>query len=686
MPKLIFRLAALLALTALLLAGAATLLSSSAAAQGDSDESSSNVQQNAPQDDDQPASPAFTVNHEAEVETGCAGRNSGAPCESETRYFVFDTPEDYFQFLSERTAWLHSRIDPDASEADLLYWQAYRSDTAQWPLGTLAAGGDPPNVAVTGLSVRIPEGCTHNIFSCRFADYSFNFLDVNQAIVFLEEREAWLDAYAQGDTSVSATWWQNYPRIAPPFLANQAFTVETACDDGRNYRQDCDTETRYFNFHTEAQYFSFLKQRGDWQMRRFDADRDAAAAVTVDYDYYHDFESSHVPFETFALDATVSDTMTLEDVPVSVNSVCNSDRSHCSQLIRYFDFVANEHAVLFAQDRLRWLEGRFNADANAETHWWKQFDWTTAPGEPAALENVRWAVDRRCTHTSCRSDEYYFNFANYNDYLFFLKKQSDWRTFLYDRFARQSPNPDHWKAYAYSEDKFPENTPTEVVREKQVNFSEMRTWVPTDCTSGSGHKLHDLYSCDMQERTFTFNDTEHAVEYMLGRLAWNYAVMDEDASADPTWWETYRSWEWMPAELQGLAVNNIPWCYTVNGHQYCTTITRYFWHDDWRDRGAFQREHQAYRDGTSTDWDFWMDYTWDYDDEDRSDWFEGQNERVSVPLACTGPYSCVHGIRYFHFFSAEERENFYEVHEELQNNGNWLIPYWAFFKSREHPF
>ena len=164
------------------------------------------------------------------------------------------------------------------------------------------------------------------------------------------------------------------------------------------------------------------------------------------------------------------------------------------------------------------------------------------------------------------------------------------------------------------------------------------------------------------------------------------AVLDDDAAAgDPDFWTSYRSWEQNPPELQGLAINQIPWCYHESGVNYCVTITRHFWFVDWRERGEFQREHRDYRDGTTSDWQWWFKYRWGYDSDTIIEWDGAQNQRIRVPVACTGAYSCVHGFKFFNFADWAEKQEFQALHNTLQNDGTQTPFYRASYDWSDSP-
>ena len=711
---LLLRLTALFALTALLLAGAFALIGTTAAQESsdssqdgeqveqedsdDSEESDGSEDSDDSTEEEEEAEaepgPAWKINHEAHVETSCSARDASVACTLQNRYFAFDTQYEYYEFLLERTNWQHSRYDLDAPEASMSYWQDYRSSTTEWEDGTLVdADRDPPTTAeLSVVSLRVPTDCNENVFDCGYAGYEFTFDDINDAITFMEEREDWIYAVGQDDTSVSGTWWFSYssnaplPPATPPYLANQLYTVETECPDGRRYNRSCTTEDRYFHFHTEADYFNFLKQRGDWQMRRFNRDRDAEDAVTVDLDYYQDFTSNPGEDPRPELDESVSAELNLVDVKISVNSTCNGDRSHCSQLLRFFDFEDNEDAIAFANERLDWLDDRFNAVRSASPHWWKDYAWTPKRGAVPYKQNFRIHVHRSCRtswlsgQTSCRGGFYYFNFATQTDYLYFLRKWGDYWMYRYDDDAPRVSTT-FWKSFKNDDERLPENTPAGDPVKDSIDIDALRVWVPNNC------RISNIQGCNAEQREFSFRNQGQAIDFMEERKAWHTAAVSDDSGPSPNWWKDYRNWVWKPSVLQGLRINSIPWCQQESGQQVCYEVTRYFWYNTWRVRGEFQRAHEAWQDGTATDWEFWMDYDWNFEDK-RSGivtWNDGQNHAYNVPVGCTGPYTCIHDQRYFNFSTSAEKTGFDELHAEQQNDGTKGTFYWLSYRFWDTP-
>ena len=723
MPHLLFRLTAAFAVTALLLASALTLMSGPVLAQDPPDDQQQAQQPADPQDDgteestddsevidgnDQaPVSEdVFLLNEEFVVETYCPnGIAHPNLCDVETRYFVFDTMEEYYLFLQERTTWRHYRFDQNLPAADINYWRFFRHSREEWPSYTVQDGNAPTTVNLTDVPAFVPVTCQANVFACSLEERRFTFFKgVQQGYYFFEDLDEWIDARTESNTAVSHTFWRDkgYEYTlppTPPYLANQEITVDTACDDGTDRDAACTAETRYFHFHTEAQYFDFLHQRGDWLMSRFapslevslsvddgsdddDASDDEAGAWLYWQAFDHRTEMEDDPIR----DEAVSDTLSLEDVAIDVDTDCGSEAGHCVPVTYYFDFADNQAAIDFQLDRLAWLESELSGDDSVDADWWLTADYTTAPGEPAARQNVLITVDQRCSGIDarmiCDSDAYYFNFATESDYLHFLKELGD------NRMAQYDPNSSiasddgighqFWRAFDPSPLARPWNTPAGDAVRGDFDLSAVQIVVPVDC-------VDNIKGCDGQLREFTFANSLTAANLLSARVDWLHGVLQQDDTADPNFWINYRSWEQNPPELQGLRLNNIPWCYDAAGEQICTEITRYFWHVDWRDRGDFQREHQAWQSGASTDWSFWMDYDWGYDATAIVNQDLLQNQRISVPVACTGPYSCVHAVKFINFTDWQQKGEFQALHEAQQNDGTQTTFYWLQFDTSDAP-
>ena len=676
MPPPLRRLTAVLALTALttlLAAGAFIFLSPAAAQEAD----------NTP----------YLVNYAADIETSCDRSSGTIDCSYDTKYFVFDTKAEFVFFLQRRSDFRQSLLIGDTGPYDHYYWHSFRQRDSEWPADTQVSDRSFPGFEGGSFTWPVPTACTDNIHQCLYHLRRFTFTANDETVTFLQDRLRWLQALEDGDESVAADWWEDYtsidppasaPAPTPPFLANQVFTVELACPDGRSYEETCTTGARYFNFHTEAEHLDFLLQRGDWHMSRFDGDTHAPSPATVDRDYWKSFTNSAVRFNHPALDSTVSADLNREDVAASVNAGCSADLSHCTQLTRYFDFADNDEAVDFAQQRLAWLEDRFAADTSASNDWWREFYWTTAAGDRPYLQNQQFELPYSCIidwdigTVACDANSRYFNFAAPADYGYFLKKQGDFYSFFIDRHSGLAHQWHTWSNWDHSVEPHPENQPSDPVK-TDWDFENIRVYVPIECAS-------NISDCTLQERVFHFNSDQQMVDFFEARHAWlaTYHAQDEDG-ASHDWWESYRSWEWQPDVLQGLRINNIPWCQREDGEQACYEVTRYFWHDDWRERGEFQRAHEAWQDGTATDWKFWMDYDWGFDSDGTSTWNDGQNVTYNVPVACTGPYSCVHDRRYINFDTPRQKRVFEVAHSQRQNDGTQPTFYWLSYRYGETP-
>ena len=737
MPKLALRFAAVLALTALMFAGAFTLMNGPVLAQ-DSQTPAQDDPQDPPQDpqddgteesddgteesddgteesddgteesddgteeaDDgteeaeEQLETVFLWDEEFVVETDCPDRASSVRCTYETRYFAFDTPYEYYEFLTERTDWLHSRIDPLAPEADYLYWQNYRHSLEEWPEDTLQTGDAPTSANISKVDVLVPLACPDSIASCDFIVRRFDFeKGINQAIYFMEDRDDWIWDRMIRNNNVSYHFWRNYrssPPPVPPYLANSEWTVETACDDGIGVDDACDTETFYFHFHTEVQYFSFLTQRADWQQSRFNTSDDDDSTHPNAQDpwlYWQSFDYRENADDDPAMDDQVANVMSLDDVALLMDVGCNADLSDCTAEPYYFDFTNNLAAVDFALERIAWLGARFSADSTADEDWWRIADYTIGAGEPNVIQNLRLYVEQGCSGSGanmrCNTDLFYFHFATESDYLHFLKELGDARMAQYDPNSSiaedESVRHQFWTEFdAQGSHPRPLNEAAEDPVRGDFDISAVQLVVPANCDD-------NLKGCEGQLREFTFANNQAAINLLQERIDWFTGVLNDDDTVDPNYWSDERSWEQRPAELQGLRINNIPWCYDAAGQQVCSEITRYFWHVDWRDRAAFQRAHQAYQDGADTaTWDFWMDYDWGYTADAIVNQNLLQNQRIQVPVACTGPFSCLHGVKFMNFTDWQQKGAFQALHESLKNDGNQSTFYWAAYDWSDTP-
>ena len=673
MPKLLTRLISALALAVLLLGGAIAALSGTASAQVNGIDSGEEGVVT------QPVTP-YLVNYETTVDTSCEGRAYTNPCETADKFFVFDTAAEYYDFLRLRTEWWGYRLNEDLPSGTATFWSDFRHSDEAWPTSTAAVGDAPASISLEDNRFVIYRGCYFGGSPnkvCSYGERLFDFADEDEAIDFVEARAEWYQNYLFGDRSVSWEYWESYdnhsrPASENPYMRNSPWSVPVACPDDTP-STECTFEMRNFQLHTKAQYAAFLKQLGDVRVRLNDV-----SANDVAWDFWKAYPNSTVFFSPLGFrDTTVSSDMELDDVGVQVYTECLPWFLWCNIVTRFFDFTDKSEAVDFFEERVDWISDLHSGDTSIDEDWWMDYTYTLTPGVPALMENkvhtVETACDGRAWSNDCDTEKRYFLFNNKAERIQFLQDRGDW--WLYRSNADAAPaGRDYWEAYSSTSTPRIEGISRDPNVSAEVDLTDVPVQVYDGCDSADG--------CSVTTVKFNFTDKNEVLDFMQARLEWLKDIRDGE-TADHDWWEAY---DHLPPVLQGLRINSIPWCYSDGGEQVCEEITRYFWHRDWQDRGAFQQAHLAWQDGSSDDWDFWIDYDWGYDRETIVTWKGAQNQRISVQVLCPKPFLCYEETYFFNFADWDEKVDFQSQRDQAGNSGTlWSTEYWKSFDWSETP-